>query len=72
MSVMCCNEQIMRDCESGTDKIKEHLDPSKDIGGQWRTLGSPVLSGVENNLRKYDNRRKIEILILPAAGLADG
>ena len=37
-----------------------HLNPSKDIGGQRRSLGSPVLSGVENNLRKFGQtlRRK--------------
>ena len=29
-----------------------YLDPGKDIWRQWRTLGSPVLPGVENNLGK--------------------
>ena len=40
----------MRDCEAGRDEMEEYLDPGEDIGRQWRTLGSPVLPGVENNL----------------------
>ena len=42
-----------KDCEAGKDKVmKIHLDPSKDIRGQWRSLGSPILPRVENYLRK--------------------
>ena len=46
-----------------------YLDPGEDIWRQWRTLGSPVLPGVENNLgnimigakmRKFNDRRKNE------------
>ena len=59
----------MRDCEAGRDEMEEYLDPGEDIGRQWRTLGSPVLPGVENNLgnimigakmRKFNDRRKNE------------
>ena len=47
----------MRDCGAGTDKgtaMKRllHLNPSKDIRGQGRTLGPSVLPGVKNNLEK--------------------
>ena len=51
-----------------------YLDPCEDVWRQWRTLGTSVLSRVQNHLSKQTIHfwQKNQILLSPAAGLADG